>query len=48
MSPLDYAAEEGHSVTVKTLIEKCKALQHLDDGNYNNFHIIKLPLTIPL
>ena len=35
MSPLDYAAERGHSETVKTLIEKCGALQHVDDGNYD-------------
>ena len=30
-SPLDIAAERGHSTVVKTLIEK-GALQHLDDG----------------
>ena len=30
-SPLDIAAENGHSASVKLLIEK-GALQHLDDG----------------
>ena len=35
MSPLDYAAEREHSETVKTLIENCGALQHVDDGNYD-------------
>ena len=37
-SPLEIAAERGHSTLVKTLIEK-GALQHLDDGKLFYFHL---------